>query len=86
MKKSPVFYGYWFRAWPNVYYISVPVKPYLQDMDTILKTIESGIKSDAVQHGDPFVHDKIDTIPSTDEGLKKVRQIRSLIRKEFGRS
>ena len=68
---------------PNVYYISVPVKPYLQDMDTILKTIESGIKSDAVQQGDPLVHDKIDTIPSTDEGLKKVRQIRSIIRKEF---
>lgn len=68
---------------PNVYYISVPVKPYLQDMDTILKTIESGIKSDAVLQGDPFVHDKIDTIPSTDEGLKKVRQIRAIIRKEF---
>lgn len=71
---------------PNVYYLSIPVKTYLQDMDTILKTIESGIKSDAVLQGDPFVHDKIDTIPSTDEGLKKVRQIRSLIRKEFGRS
>lgn len=71
---------------PNVYYLSVPVKPYLQDMDTMLKTIESGIKSDAVQQGDPFFHDKIDTIPSTAEGLKKVRQIRSLIRKEFGRS
>ena len=68
---------------PNVYYLSVPVKPYLQDMDTILKTIESGIKSDAVQQGDPFVHDKIDSIPSTAEGLKKVRQIRSIIRKEF---
>ena len=68
---------------PSVYYLSVPAKPYLQDMDTILKTIESGIKSDAVQQGDPFIHDKIDTIPSTDEGLKKVRQIRSIIRKEL---
>ena len=34
---------------PNVYYLSIPVKPYLQDMDTMLKTIENGIKSDGVQ-------------------------------------
>ena len=70
---------------PNVYYLSEPIKPYLQDMDIMLKTIENGIKSDGVPQGDPFIHDKIDTIPSTAEGLKKVRQIRSLIIKELHR-
>ena len=70
------------EAKPDVYYLAIPAKQYLQDMDFILKTIESGIKADGVIPGDPFYHDhKIAFIPSTDEGLKKVQQIRAAIKK-----
>ena len=70
------------EAVPDVYYLAVPAKQYLQDMDFILKIIENGIKSDGVIPGDPFYHNhKIAFIPSTDEGLKKVRKIRTVIKK-----
>lgn len=70
------------EAVPDVYYLAVPAKQYLQDMDFILKIIENGIKSDGVIPGDPFYHNhKIAFIPSTDEGLKKVQQIRAAIKK-----
>lgn len=70
------------EAKPDVYYLAVPAKQYLQDMDFILKIIENGIKSDGVIPGDPFYHNhKIAFIPSTDEGLKKVRKIRTVIKK-----
>ena len=70
------------EAVPDVYYLAIPAKQYLQDMDFILKTIENGIKADGVIPGDSFYHNhKIAFIPSTDEGLKKVRKIRTVIKK-----
>lgn len=70
---------------PDVYYLSVPVKQYLQDFDDLLKTIEVNIPDvgDTYENDDSWIPDEHDRFSSTCDGLTKVRRIRNRIQKEL---
>ena len=72
---------------PDVYYLTIPIKQYLQDFDDLLKMIEGNIHdvSDTYENDDTWIPDEYDRFSSTCNGLTKVRRIRHKIQKELQR-
>ena len=70
---------------PDVYYLAVSVKQYLQNFDDLLITAENGIGDvgRTFEDEDTWIPDEYVSFSSTVDGLTKVRRIRSMIRKEL---
>ena len=70
---------------PEVYYLAVPVKKYIQDFDDLLGTIEENIACDGnpCEEEETWLPREYESFSSTCNGLAKVRKIRALIRKSF---